>query len=65
MFYKVDGDIWSINKENIFTSTRGVYQLPQIRIYVSVLQNGWVTLGQLSIRASKRCVSIASNPNMC
>ena len=30
--------------------------MPQIRIYVSVLQNGWVTLGQLSIRASKRGV---------
>ena len=28
----------------------------QIQIYVSVLQNGWVTLGQLSIRASKRGV---------
>ena len=42
----VDGDISSINKQSIFTSIRGMYQL-------------------LKIRASKRCVSIALNPNIC
>ena len=30
--------------------------MPQIRIYVSILQNGWVTLGQLIIRSPKRDV---------
>ena len=33
-----------------------MYQFPQIEIYVGVLQNGWVTLGQLSNKASTRGV---------
>ena len=45
-----------INKAYSLLQEVCVYQLLQIRIYVSVLQNGWVTLGQLSIRASKRGV---------
>ena len=49
-------DGWHISSRpkhsSLFTSTRGVYQLLQIQTYVSVLQNGWVTLGQLSIKAS-------------
>ena len=52
----VDGDISSINKQSIFTSIRGVYQLLKIQIYVSILQNGWVTLDQLSIKTSTRGV---------
>ena len=42
-------DRWHIGSwpkhSSLFTSTRGVYQLLQIQIYVNVLQNGWVTLG--------------------
>ena len=53
-------DGWHISSRpkhsSLFTSTRGVYQLLQIQIYVSVLQNGWVTLGQFSIKASTRVV---------
>ena len=45
-----------INKAYSLLQEVCVYQLLQIRIYVSVLQNGYVTLGQLSIRASKRGV---------
>ena len=45
-----------INKAYSLLQEVCVYQLLQIGIYVSVLQNGYVTLGQLSIRASKRGV---------
>ena len=37
----------SMKQWSLFTSTRGVYLLI-IQIYVSVLKNGWVTLGPLS-----------------
>ena len=33
-----------------------MYKLIQVQIYVSVLQNRWVTLGQLRIKASTRGV---------
>ena len=46
------GDIGS----SIRASKRGVYQFLQIQISVSVLQNRWMTLGQLSIEASSRGV---------
>ena len=42
VFYKMDG--WHNRSRpkhwSVFTSTRGVYQLLQIQIYVSVIQNG-------------------------
>ena len=50
------GDIGSIKQYSWSISTRGVYKLLQIQIYVSVLQNGWVTFGQLSIKAPTRGV---------
>ena len=46
-FIKWMGDIMSMKQWSLFTSTRGVYLLI-IQTYVSVLKNGWVTLGPLS-----------------
>ena len=46
-FIKWMGDIMSMKQWCLFTSTRGVYPLI-IQTYVSVLKNGWVTLGPLS-----------------
>ena len=43
VFYKMDG--WHIRSRpkhwSVFTSTRGVYQLFQIQLFISVLQNGF------------------------
>ena len=55
------GDIGSIKHLSLFTSKRGVYLLLQILKYVSVLQNGWVTLGPLSNKANQLLKEVCIN----